>query len=88
LTEAYTYMLQCADDTLYIGWTIDLSRRVKAHNTGRGSRYTRGRRPVRLVFWEEHNNRAEARSREQVLRRMSRNQKLRLIASQNGREEP
>lgn len=88
MTEAYTYMLRCADDTLYIGWTTDLLRRVRVHNTGRGSRYTRGRRPVRLVFWEEHSTRTAARSREQVLRRMSRNQKLRLIGSQNAREEP
>ena len=87
MTEAYTYMLQCADDTLYIGWTTDLPRRVKTHNAGRGSRYTRGRLPVRLVFWEGHTSRTAARSREQMLRHMSRDRKLRLIASHNGREE-
>lgn len=87
MAEAYTYILQCADDTLYVGWTIDLSRRLEAHNNGLGARYTRGRRPVRLVFWEEHDSRTFARRREQVIRRMSRAQKLRLIASHQSREE-
>lgn len=87
MTEAYTYMLKCADDTLYTGWTTDLAQRVKTHNAGRGSRYTRGRLPVRLVFWEGHCSRRAARSREQTLRHMSRGKKLRLIASGNGREE-
>jgi putative endonuclease len=88
LAEAYTYLLECADGTLYVGWTTDLTRRVAAHSNGSGSRYTRGRRPVRLVFWEEHADRTLARRREQVLRRMSRTQKLRLVASTRRREGP
>lgn len=87
MTEAYTYILRCSDDTLYTGWTTDLERRVRTHNTGRGSRYTRGRLPVRLIFWEGHSTRREARSREQALRHMSRDRKLRLIASRNNTQE-
>lgn len=87
MSDAYTYILQCADDTLYVGWTNDLRRRLEAHNAGRGARYTRGRRPVRLVFWERHDSSTAARQREQALRRLSRVQKLRLVAAWQGREE-
>lgn len=87
VAEAYTYILRCADDTLYVGWTLDLNRRLRAHNNGLGAKYTRGRRPVHLVFWEEHHSRTFARKREQAIRRMSRAQKLRLIASHHEGEE-
>jgi len=80
LSKAFTYILECADGTLYVGWTTDLERRLRAHNAGRGGRYTRGRRPVRLAYFEEHPTRQEARRREAVLRRLSRPMKLRLIA--------
>ncbi len=83
---AFTYILECADGTLYTGWTEHLDRRVKAHNAGRGARYTRGRRPVRLVYWETHPSRNAAQRREAALRRLSRAQKQRLIHSFGGRE--
>jgi putative endonuclease len=79
LSKAFTYILECADGTLYVGWTTDLESRLRAHNAGRGGRYTRGRRPVRLAYSEEHSTRQEAQRREAVLRRMSRAMKLRLI---------
>lgn len=63
---------------------MNLERRLAAHNAGVGARYTRGRRPVRLVYWEEFATRSEARQREASLRRLSRRQKLALVA---GREE-
>lgn len=87
-TEAYTYILQCADGTLYVGWTTDLERRIHEHSLGRGAKYTRGRRPLRLVFWEEQASRTLAQQREQTIRRMSRSRKLQLIVSQKGGEEP
>ena len=49
----YTYILKCADGTLYCGWTNHLEARVKAHNEGRGAKYTKGRGPVSLVYYEE-----------------------------------
>jgi len=48
----YVYILQCKDDTLYCGWTNDLEKRLAAHNTGKGAKYTRYRHPVTLVYYE------------------------------------
>jgi len=80
LSKAFTYILECADGTFYTGWTANLEQRLQAHNAGRGGRYTRGRRPVRLAYFEEHSTRQEAQRREAVLRRLPRAMKLRLIA--------
>jgi putative endonuclease len=87
VAEAYIYIVECADGTLYTGWTTDLARRVATHNAGRGADYTRGRRPVRLVYWEEHSSRTSARRRELILKRMKRARKLSLIAAAGHREE-
>ena len=76
----YTYLVQCADGSYYAGWTTDLEARVRAHNNGRGARYTRSRRPVRLVYWEVQPTRSAAQRREAVLRRLSRDQKTALVA--------
>ncbi len=76
---AVVYILQCADGTLYTGWTTDLERRLQAHNSGRGARYTRGRRPLRLVYREEQLTRSAAQRREAAIRRLSRADKLKLI---------
>jgi putative endonuclease len=76
---AIVYILQCADGTLYTGWTTDLERRLQAHNSGQGARYTRGRRPVCLVYHEEQPTRSAAQRREAVVRRLSRAEKLKLI---------
>lgn len=82
---AVVYILQCADGTLYTGWTTDLERRLQAHNSGRGARYTRGRRPVRLVYREEQPTRSAAQRREAAIRRLARTDKLKLIErKQNG----
>lgn len=76
----YTYLVCCEDASLYCGYTTDLDRRLKAHNDGMGGKYTASRRPVRLVYWETFEDRGEAMSRECHIKRMSRRQKLRLIA--------
>lgn len=76
---AFTYILQCADGTLYTGYTTDLTRRVAAHNSGRGAKYTRGRLPVRLVYFEQFETEREAMSREWHVKRLSRAEKLALI---------
>ena len=49
----YTYILKCADETLYCGWTNDLEKRLEAHNSGKGAKYTRSRLPVELIYYEE-----------------------------------
>ena len=76
MAEAYTYILECGDGSLYTGWTNDLVRRMKAHNAGRGAKYTRSRLPVRLVYFEEFDSRQEALRREwQIKHTMNRAQK-------------
>lgn len=52
MDENYTYIVRCADGTLYTGWTNDLKKRIKAHNSGKGAKYTKTRRPVELVYFE------------------------------------
>lgn len=76
---AVVYILQCADGTLYTGWTTDLERRLRVHNSGQGARYTRGRRPLRLVYREEQPTRSAAQRREAAIRRLSRADKSKLI---------
>ena len=75
----YVYLVRCADDSIYCGWTTDLKKRVRAHNSGQGAKYTRSRRPVKLVYAEEFEEKREALSREWHLKRLSRAEKLRLI---------
>jgi len=76
----YVYILECADGSYYTGWTTDLEQRVAAHNAGRGGRYTRSRRPVKLVYWEEHPDRRSAQRRELALKRLARARKSALIS--------
>ena len=56
----YTYIVQCSDGTLYTGWTNDLNKRIKAHNNGKGAKYTKPRLPVELVYAKEHATKEEA----------------------------
>lgn len=74
----YTYILKCADGSLYTGWTNDLEKRLAAHNSGAGSRYTRARLPVELVWAEEQPTKEAAMSREWHVKRLSRAEKLKL----------
>ncbi len=78
----YTYILECADGTLYCGWTNDLEKRLKTHNDGKGAKYTRSRLPVTLVYYEEFETPREAQSREAKIKRLTRQQKLELIKKQ------
>jgi putative endonuclease len=85
--RAYVYIVECCDGTLYTGWAKDVEARVKVHNAGRGARYTRSRRPVRLRYWESHPDRASAMRRERQIKRWSRARKLALIAGFEPRTE-
>lgn len=76
-----TYMLRCSDGTLYTGWTNNIERRLKAHNSGCGAKYTRGRTPVELVYLEIFSTKQEAMKRESEIKKLSRKDKLSLIAS-------
>ena len=75
----YTYIVRCSDGTLYTGWTNDLEKRIRAHNSGGGAKYTRSRRPVELVYYEAHGTKEEAMSREWHIKHMAREKKNGLI---------
>ena len=78
---AYAYIVECADGTLYSGWTNDLEKRIAAHNAGQGAKYTRSRRPVTLKYYEEFKDKNEALRREAALKKLSRAEKQALIES-------
>ena len=75
----YVYILECADGTLYTGWTTDVQKRVRTHNAGKGAKYTRPRRPVKLVYTENFESKSDALRREYQIKQLSRAQKLLLI---------
>ena len=75
----YVYILRCADDTLYTGWTTDVQRRLEAHNSGKGAKYTRSRLPVELVYIEEFSDKTEAQKREYAIKQLTRAEKESLI---------
>ena len=74
----YTYILKCADGTLYTGWTNDIEKRLAAHNSGRGAKYTKSRLPVSLFYLEEHSDRKTAMRREVQIKKMTRSEKMTL----------
>ncbi len=75
----YVYIVECADGTLYTGWTVNVEHRVQVHNAGRGARYTRMHGPVKLVYVEELPDRVAAQKRELEIKRWPREKKLNLI---------
>jgi len=77
----YLYILKCADQTLYTGITVDLARRVKEHNLSKkGAKYTKSRRPVKLVYSKKFRNRSLASKAEAKIKKLSRGEKLVMIA--------
>ena len=77
----YKYIVKCSDETLYTGWTNNLKKRMEAHNSGKGAKYTKNRRPVELVYFEEYDTKQEAMQREYAIKQLSRQKKLALIHS-------
>ncbi len=77
----YVYILECADKTLYTGYTDDIEKRIKVHNRGKGAKYTRARLPVTLVYFEEVETKSNALSREYSIKKMTRRQKETLISA-------
>lgn len=75
----YTYILECADGTYYTGWTNNLEKRLASHNAGTASKYTKSRRPVRLLYSESFPTKEEAMSREWHIKRLTRKEKEKLI---------
>jgi len=77
--SCFCYILECSDGTLYTGWTTDPERRVKQHNKGVGARYTKTRRPVKLVYLEEQPDKITALKRERAIKALPRKKKMELF---------
>lgn len=77
----FTYLLRCSDGTLYCGYTNHLEKRLQAHNSGHGSKYTCTRLPVKLVYYEAYESKHDAMSREYRIKQLTRSEKLSLIDS-------
>jgi putative endonuclease len=75
----FVYVLRCSDGSLYTGYTTDLPRRIAEHNEGKGAKYTRGRGPVSLVYFEQLADRSSGQKREQAIKRLSRAAKEALV---------
>jgi putative endonuclease len=75
----FIYILKCRDGTLYTGSTNDLDKRIAAHNTGNGAKYTRGRRPVKMIYSEKFQSKSKALKREWEIKKLKRGEKLKLI---------
>lgn len=82
--QNYTYIVKCADNSLYTGWTNNLEKRIKDHNDGKGAKYTKSRRPVILAYYEKFATKEEAMSREYAIKKLSRRQKEALINAKKG----
>ncbi|MBQ9887007.1 MAG: GIY-YIG nuclease family protein [Lachnospiraceae bacterium] len=83
----YVYILKCSDASFYTGWTNNLEKRLAAHNSGKGAKYTRTRLPVELVYYEAFESKSEAMSREWHIKRLTRQEKCELIQKQTGEAE-
>ncbi|MDO8648923.1 MAG: GIY-YIG nuclease family protein [Candidatus Peregrinibacteria bacterium] len=81
----YFYLARCSDDSLYAGTCIDPTAREALHNTGKGAKYTRSRRPVQIIYTESFASLSEARSREARVKRMTKTEKETLAKPKNGR---
>ena len=84
---AFVYIVECADGTLYTGWTYEVAARVHKHNTGQGAKYTRSRLPVKLVYSEALPDERAARQREYAIKQLNRLAKKALIKQFNALQE-
>lgn len=83
MTYGYVYILRCKDDSLYTGWCRDLEKRLALHNSGKGAKYTRSKRPCKLVYYEEIDNKSEALKREIAIKKLTKARKEDLVRSFN-----
>lgn len=83
----YVYMLKCKDDTYYTGYTNNLEKRIQVHNEGKGAKYTRGRGPVELVYFEEYGDKQTAMRREWEIKQLTRSEKEILIQEWKGKRQ-
>jgi len=84
--QHFIYIVECADNTLYTGYTNDVEARIEKHNQNKGAKYTRGRTPVKLRYTESFPTRSQAQKREYQIKQLSRDKKLDLIKEGSGDE--
>jgi len=77
--KTYCYLLECADGSFYCGWTLDPARRLMEHQSGKASRYTRSRLPVKLIYCEQFRSRSQAMRREKEIKQLTHGQKQNLV---------
>ncbi len=82
----YVYILKCGDNTLYTGWTNNLNKRIQTHAEGKGAKYTRGRLPVKLVYFEKFEDKISAQKREYAIKKLSKENKLKLLNKEKAPE--
>ena len=86
--HAKNVIVECKDGSLYTGWTNHLEKRIQAHNEGNGAKYTKSRRPVKLVYFEEYETKEEAMKREYAIKQLTKKRKDQLIARQKEQRAP
>ncbi len=74
----FVYIVKCSDETLYTGYTNDITKRVTTHNKGKGAKYTQARLPVALLYWEQYDTKKAAMQREYVIKQMTKKEKIKL----------
>ena len=79
----YTYIVRCKDGSLYTGWTNDIEKRIKAHNEGKGAKYTRAHKPVKVAWQMEFDTKSEALKAECKIKNMTHEQKIKLVNNEN-----
>lgn len=79
MVKHYVYIVACSDGTLYTGYTNNIEKRIKTHNLGTGAKYTRARRPVKLKYFETFETKSEALKREHQIKKLPRQQKLKMM---------
>ena len=81
MVKNYVYILRCKDNSLYTGWTTNIERRLKEHNSGKGAKYTKGRRPCKLVYYELLPDKSSALKREYEIKQLKKTEKEKLVLS-------
>lgn len=85
--EHFFYVLECSDGTYYAGYTNDLKKRIEVHNAGKGAKYTRAKRPVALIYYEQHETKPLAMKKEYAFKQLTKLQKIRYIGSRKEADE-
>lgn len=87
MSKHFVYIVKCSDNSLYTGYAVDVEKRVQAHNSKKGAKYTKSRTPVSLMYYEEYEDKTTALKREYEIKQLKRSEKLKIIKSSNFKSE-